>query len=338
MALKQVFFGDERAQMHEELRRYLDNVTDWYDADAYAADLARKDPSLLTDHLDSRYGPQVVVRSPDFDTPSKPLNTAGTWCMFAAARELPKTLEVALSAGVGPDDPDVFLQGGLLSYRVWSLRHHLLAIALKYKANPDVQIQPQPGSQVWPGAPGQVSFRNAVLNWRSDDATKHLVSVKMLLEAGAKCVGSYNSSPSVDYPSAVWELANRSFVFMDSMRAAVELIPLMKAAGFDINSSCGPTFCPPVVAAARAKSRPMVEALIAAGCRTDDLYIARDATEKLSAVEPLFTEIDKAFGAGAHSWAIEAMMKAQWAASNSAGTRSTEPTTTSVPRVRARAV
>jgi hypothetical protein len=341
MKLPHILAGAAREDAHEALHRLLDGNQELSheEADARAADLARKDPSLLTEHLDSRYGPQVVVRSPDCDAPGRSLPTSGTWCMFAAEREFPRLMEVALQAGAGPDDSDVFLQGGLLSYRRWSLRHDLLELALKYKADPDVQIQPKGNWNVWPGTPGQVSLRNAVLNGASDDAAKHLQCVKMLLEGGAKVVGWLCSKEDpVNYPSAAWELANRNFASPAAKRLAAELVPLMKAAGVDIDQHGGETWCPPVVAAARAKSRPMVEALIAAGCRTDDAHIVRDTAAKFAAVQPLFTEIDLAFGAGAHSWAIEAMMHMQLAASRNAGASSTEPRPASAPRARVRAL
>lgn len=248
-------------------------------------------------------------------------------------------MEVALQAGIGPDDSDVFLQGGLLSYRRWSLRYGLLRVALKYKAAPDVQIRPTGEWSVWPGTPGQVSLRNALLNASGDDAGKHLLSVKMLLAAGAKIIGWQRSKEDpVNYPSAAWELANRTFASPAASRLATELVPLLKAAGVDIDQHGGDAWCPPVVAAARAKNRPMVESLIAAGCRTDDARIVRGAAAKFDAVQPLFTEIDKAFGSGARSWAIETMMNTQLAASQAAGACSTEPMPTSAPRVRARAL
>jgi len=307
------------------------------EADVRAAELARKDPSLLTDHLDSRYGPQVVVQSPDTATSGRRLPTSGTWCMFAAELEFPLLMEVALQAGIGPDDSDVFLQGGLLSYRRWSLRHDLLELALKYKAHPDVQIQPKGNWNVWPGTPGQVSLRNAVLNRARDDAVKHLQCLKMLLEGGARVVSWLRRQEDpVNYPSPLWELAN--FTTPAAQRVTAELVPLMKAAGVDIDQHGGETWLPPVIAAARARNRPMVEALLVAGCRTDDGHIVRVAGDKFEAVRPLFDEIDQAFGAGAHSWALEAMMNAQLVASCAAGACSTEPMPTSAPRARARQV
>lgn len=341
MQLPKILTGAAREDAHEALHRLLDGNEEFSheDADARAAGLARKDPSLLADHLDSRFGSQVVVLSQDHDVPARRLPTSGTWCMFAAAREFPRLMEVALQAGVGPDDSDVFLQGGLLSYRRWSLRHDLLAMALKYKAAPDVQIQPKENWNVWPGTPGQVSLRNALLNGAGDDAAKYLLSVKMLLEGGAKVIGWLNSNEDpVNYPSAAWELANRTFASPAASRLATELVPLLRAAGVDIDQHGGDAWCPPVVAAARAKNRPMVESLIAAGCRTDDARIVRGAAPKFEAVQPLFTEIDEAFGSGARSWAIEIMMNTQLAASLVAGTCSTEPMPASAPRVRARAV
>lgn len=349
MAMKQVYTGAKRAQMHEELSRYLCGVFGPGDdkqraaADAFAADLARKDPSLLVDHLDSMYGLPVTVRSRDSSTPAKKLGTPGTWCMFAAERRFQQVLEVALRAGVQPDDPDVFLVGGLLSYQEVFRDQSLLALALQYKANPDVQVQPVGDSLTWPGTPGQVLMTNLKSGMpRTEETFRRVECLKLLVQGGAKVLGQHDDgeSPSGEKPSAAFLLGD---LRVPNERRLVEavagLVPLMASNGFDINTPSGASLCPPVIAAARRRNRPMVEAFLMAGCNAEDAHCARSATGSYAAVGTLFDEADIAFGPGARSWVIEACMKRQMDLSRAAGAPSNEPPVAGPhPRRRLRAV
>jgi len=141
---KRQFEGAEREAMHENMLRYMDighefgpehNTTD-----KMAADLARKDPTLLTDILGEKYGPRLSL--PEGNTSEEiARGTSGTWCMFAAERHYFRVLEVAHGAGIDMDDPLVFLKGGLLTNRRWLLVPELVTFALKLGASPNGNIQ-----------------------------------------------------------------------------------------------------------------------------------------------------------------------------------------------------
>ena len=257
MGMRHVFVGTERAQMHEDLSHYLCGVFGPGDdkqrgaADAHAADLAGEAPSLLVDHLDAMYGFPVTVRSGDSSAPHKKLNTPGTWCMYAAERRFHKVLEVALRAGVRADDPDVFLVGGLLSYQEVFRDPSLLTLALQYKANPDVQVQPVGDRPTWPGTPGQVPLTNLKSGMpRTDETFRRIECLRLLVQCDAKVLGRHGGGapPSGEKPSAAFLLAD---LRVPNERRLVEavagLVPLMASKGFDIDTPSGATLCPPVI-------------------------------------------------------------------------------------------
>lgn len=338
--LKRVLTDGDRSYMHEELCRYLLSGT--YkdgDGEGMAADLVREDPSLLTDSLvGAKFGPPVRITPKDGGRP-RALGTSGNWCMVAAQRKLPVLLEVALRAGVSPDDPDVFLQGGLLSYRSWSQELHLLELALKYGAQTDVDIQPAAGSRVWAGAPAQVAFRNALVNSRNEAALIHLRTVHRLLSAGTKMVGYVRvDGPTESYPSAAWELADATWWREDVAQQAVAIVPLFRSAGVDIDISCGKLMCPPVVAAARRGNLELARAFIAAGCQVEDVHIVRPASGRTPAVETLEHELNAGCGPGAGSVAVEALMKVRMERALATASEALSDTAPSRRRHRARMV
>lgn len=348
MVLKHIFVGAERAQMHAELSGYLCRVYGPGDAkhrataDAYAADLARDDPSLLVDHLDATYGVPVSVRCRDTSVRAKKLNTPGTWCMYAAERGFHKVLDVALRAGVRPDDPDVFLLGGLLSYQEVFRDPSLLTLALQYKANPDVPVQPLGDRSTRLGTPGQLLLTNLASGMpRTDDTFRRIECLKLLVQGGAKVLGRHGEGepPSGEKPSAAFLLADLRLPNEHRLVEAVTgLVPLMARKGFDIDTPSGATLCPPVIAATRVRNRPMVEAFLLAGCNAEDAHCARGAIGGYDAVGTLFDEVDISFGPGARSWVIEACMKRQMELSRVSGAPSAEPPVAEKARRRLRAV
>lgn len=233
--------------------------------------------------------------------------------MFAAAMPFPHTLAAAFKAGVNPDEPDVFMNGGLLSYRHWFKTPALLELALKYGANPDVEVQHAPNKDT--GSPGQV-LRSSLQTARYGKESERLSDIQAiatLLRAGARRIGHVDdeSRPGTltHHASAAWLLAAASerttAVVQDAMAG---LVPLLRANGLDIDSPYMSAGTAPIVEAARARNRPMVEAFIQVGARTDDEHIAREARSSHVAVLSLHEEVEKAFGVEGVAWLTAALM------------------------------
>lgn len=319
-ALKRVFEGGDRSYMHEEIHRYFSEArngvievkkTDYYDR--MVVDLVREDPSLLTDPLSLNFGPPVWERK-DGKGHWVATRTAGTWCMLAAAMPFPHTMELALKAGISADDSSVFMSGGLLSYRHWFKTPTLLELALKYGANPDAEVQHAQNQDK--GSPAQV-LRAGLQTSKSRKDVEKLADVRaiaLLLQYGAKRVGHVDDESvpgALDYhASAAWLLARISTGDAGELKAALaDLVPLLKANGLNIDSACMSRKTAPIVESVRARNRPMVEAFIASGARTDDEHIVQQALDGQPLVLPLHEEVERAFGAEGVAWLTESLMR-----------------------------
>lgn len=226
MSMARKFEGDERAEVHLELKRYFDlGVTSYSKlagADGMAADLIGEDPTLATDHLSLVFGSRI--ERGDLVGPAI-AKTAGTWCMFAAAGHFKQVLAAAHGAGISMDDPKVFLKGGLLSYRRWFMDPPLVELALSLGASHDVQVQPSSHGTSAPGPrdPLRVLARYILTAGAMPKDHAALGSIKLYVAAGAKVHDLEALLISVNKGFGAVERATVNALFVETtMRASIE--------------------------------------------------------------------------------------------------------------------
>jgi hypothetical protein len=241
--------GAERAALHNELRRLLDvgavPASEWRVADLAAAELALQDPSVLADKLGSRFGPRLTRRGDGAATQFEASETSGTWCMVAAKKMLPRLLEVAFGAGIGPDDPEVFIMGGLLSHEAWIRDRELLQLALRFGASHTTRLQPVPHSNHWRPQPAQFLLAE-VADKHARHAPGSLPSIAALMDlmvAGArveplehKGANSRRGAQAWRYQGAVEALTAISSNLAESGKAEPHLIEWL---GEELDLRCG---------------------------------------------------------------------------------------------------
>ena len=226
MSTPKRFEGAERVAMHLDLKRHFDmGVTSFgnlLQADGMAADLLRADPTLATDRLSLVFGSRI--ERGDLVGPAV-AKTAGTWCMFAAAGHFKQVLGVAHAAGISMDDPKVFLNGGLLSYRRWFMDPPMVQLAFSLGASHDVFVQCSALGTSAPGPRDPLQVLARYISNAGPMSKQHasLASIKLYVSAGAVVRDIEGLLAAVKKAFGVVERATVSTLFVETtMRAGIE--------------------------------------------------------------------------------------------------------------------
>lgn len=294
-AFQPVFEGIDREARHRMLAdliqpRFSLGTREHRDADIATVKLAMSDPSLMTEHLSSDFGVQVYryQRGGQYE----PTGTAGTWLMMAASKGMIRTVRCMLEMGVHPDDPEVFMSGGLLSNPTWAHVTDGLELATQFGANPDVQIQPTVDGR-WAGTPAQVQVR--LLGTKSVEPAGPLRRLRLLLEAGAKCTTldvdeKYRPTQIPAVTAAYAVASHRNGNSAEYREQAIPVLRLLGQSGADLDAH-GPTGDAPLLAAMRVGSMELVKTLIELGCRTEGISSRKpEATLQEVATEVMGTK------------------------------------------------
>jgi hypothetical protein len=236
--------------------------------------------------------------------------------MRAAENGLFETVKVALDAGLHPNDTTVFKDGGLLAMHHWYSRPEYAALALSRGADPDTGADASID-----GSTKTMCVARYLATRLYEDAYEETEmvscmqaeSLAIILRAGSKKADINPLVPEIGLmsPSAAWLLSG-----MMKVRQAVDdrvalVIPLLKAAGCDIDTACANGhenfFSVPIVAAVRRRRLKLVQAYIAAGARLDDEHIITGAKYGKDPLT-IFEEAEKSFGPGGASLIREAIM------------------------------
>jgi ankyrin repeat protein len=250
---------------------------------------------------------------------TKPHSNRPAPILRAAGSGMFQTVKLALEAGVHPDDPEFFGKTPLLSFLHWYRRPERVQVALEHGASPDTQV---PNSLENAGDATISCSRLLVVNLgKSSDTMTNVEfaetvdALTLLLHAKPKSLDSDSRFYQPANPlclSAAWLLASSPAPSMERKERLAALIPLLKAAGADIDTPCGlkrDNLLAPIVAAVRWSHRSMVEAFIAAGARTDDAWLMTRGTKSRPGVGTLFHEVEVYFGEGQSAWAQAAYMR-----------------------------
>jgi hypothetical protein len=235
--------GAERAALHNALHRLL-NIGDvpaaqWRAADLAAAEVARRDPSVLADKLGTKFGPRVTRRGDGATIQFEASQTSGTWCMVAAKRALPCLLEVAFGAGISPDAPEVFIMGGLLSHEACVRDRDTLQLALRFGASHSLRLQPVPHSNHWRPQPAQFLLDEvADMHARhAPDSLPAVVALMDLMVAGARVEPpAHKKANSYRYQGVVEAMAAISSALVETGEAEPHLIEWL---GEELDTRCG---------------------------------------------------------------------------------------------------